>query len=135
MEKLKHFQFKHPFTAMISGPTSSGKTVLTRDILKYFLYTIHIANERPSTLNVLWCYGVWQPAYSVPVSDRVNIHYYQGFPSSSEELLKIKPHIVVIDDLMSQLSEDPALAELFTKGSHHYGISIIFITQNLLPKG
>jgi Ni2+-binding GTPase involved in maturation of urease and hydrogenase len=31
----KHLSFKHPFTCITAGPTSSGKTVLIRRILKH----------------------------------------------------------------------------------------------------
>jgi Ni2+-binding GTPase involved in maturation of urease and hydrogenase len=31
----KHLSFKHPFTCITAGPTSSGKTVLIRGILKH----------------------------------------------------------------------------------------------------
>ena len=37
--------------------------------------------------------------------------------------------LLVIDDLMSETNSE--INELFTKGSHHQNISVIFITQNL----
>ena len=43
--------------------------------------------------------------------------------------------LIVLDDLMSQCSNDPRVADLFTRGSHHRGISVLYLTQNLFPPG
>jgi hypothetical protein len=124
-------KFKMPFTCMLAGPTGSGKTVLTRDILKDFEHLMH---PNVDILKVLWCYGIYQPLYNVSISDKVICKYNAGL-GSEQEILADKPHIIVIDDLMNQLGSDPALADLFTKGSHHHNISVIFITQNMFHKG
>ena len=43
--------------------------------------------------------------------------------------------LVVLGDLMSQCSNDQRVADLFTRGSHHCGISVLYLTQNLFPPG
>jgi hypothetical protein len=43
--------------------------------------------------------------------------------------------LIVLDDLMSQCSNDPRVANLFTRGSRHRGISVLYLTQNLFPPG
>ena len=37
--------------------------------------------------------------------------------------------LVVLDDMMRVMKDDPLLLELFTEGSHHWNISVIFISQ------
>jgi hypothetical protein len=130
---FKHFQFKCPFTCVIAGPTSSGKSVLTRRILKNYDVLFNFKNP-VLNLKVLWCYGIWQPLYNQQISNNVYVKYVEGLPSKDEIFLD-KPNIIIIDDLMTQLGNNPALADLFTKGSHHNDISVIFITQNLFHKG
>ena len=44
-------------------------------------------------------------------------------------------YILVFDDLMTNAKCDQRIADLFTKGSHHRNISLIYLTQNLFPKG
>ncbi len=43
--------------------------------------------------------------------------------------------LIVLDDLMSQCSNNPCVADLFTRGLHHRGISVLYLTQNLFPSG
>lgn len=128
MFDVDHLRFKHPFTALVAGPTGSGKTVLVRHFLSQHEHTI--APDIGGKLNVLWCFGQWQDLYSVPLDDRVTLNYHEGLPSR-EQLAETRPTVVVIDDLMTELAGDKAMTNLFTKGSHHLKISVIFIVQNM----
>ena len=128
----RHMQFKHPFTCMIAGPTSSGKTVLVRRIIKDYDKTFFFKNGLPSPLRVIWAYGQWQDMYNESY-EKCQIQYIDGIPSDSE-VKKFMPHLIIIDDLMSELSNDKNLTNLFTKGSHHLNISVIFIAQNIFYK-
>jgi len=128
---LSHLQFKSPFTCMVCGPTSSGKTVLTRAIIKDFQILMQVNDP---IYKVMWCYGIWQPFYNVPIAYNVEVNYVSGLPSE-EEIDSNMPHLIVLDDLMNELGGNPKLADLFTKGSHHKNISVLFITQNMFHKG
>jgi hypothetical protein len=55
----KHLSFKHPFTCIAASPTSSGKTVLVRRILKHHKRLIYFKKESIVKLKVLWAYGQW----------------------------------------------------------------------------
>ena len=44
-------------------------------------------------------------------------------------------NLVVIDDLMQELSNDPQITSLITKGCHHRNLSVIFILQNIFHRG
>ena len=129
----RHMQFKHPFTCMAAGPTSSGKTVLVRRIIKDYDQTIHFKNGMPSPLKVLWAYGQWQDMYNENL-DKCEIQYIDGLPTNFE-IEHFKPNLIIIDDLMTELANNKNLTNLFTKGSHHLNISIIFISQNFYHQG
>ena len=47
---------KHPFTCLVSGPTSSGKTSLVKAIIEET-----VINQFPK--NILWLYAADQPLY------------------------------------------------------------------------
>ena len=72
----RHLCFKHPFTCMLAGPTSSGKTVLIRKILENYEKTIHF-EEKPEILKVLWAYGQWQSLYEKKMS-KIDAKYVDG---------------------------------------------------------
>ena len=124
-------KFKHPFTAVVAGPTSCGKTSLVRDILGHFQCCTTIDK---TSITVLWCYGQWQNCYENAVSDLVNIKYHDGVPTT-ELLESTEPNIVILDDLMFEIAKDHRVAEMFTTHSHHYGFSVFFLTQNITSRG
>ena len=43
--------------------------------------------------------------------------------------------LIIIDDLMHEVTRNKNMELLFTQGCHHRKISVIFITQNLYPGG
>lgn len=128
---IADIQFKHPFTCMVSGPSGSGKTVWVRRFLSHHnkLISSDIVN-----LKVLWCYGQWQDLYTHKVPGPVEITYLEGLPSE-REIQESQCSLIVIDDLMNELGNNIALANLFTKGSHHMNLSVVFIVQNLFHQG
>lgn len=125
-----HLRFKHPFTATVAGPTSSGKTVFVRRLL---LHHRKLTTIGSNPINVIWCYGSWQSSYNEKI-EGCNIHYLHGLVTI-DVVKKLKPHLVVIDDLMTECASDPQLAAFFTKHSHHENISVVFIIQNLFFQG
>ena len=127
---LNDLKFKHPFTMIVSGQTSSGKTVLVRRILNHWEKLIDI---NKSDFNVLWCYGQMQNLYHETVPN-VNINYFYGKPTENT-LNEYNPDLIVLDDLMNELKDDQKTSDLFTKYSHHKNISVIFIIQNIFNQG
>ena len=43
--------------------------------------------------------------------------------------------ILILDDLMEQVVKDPKIVSVFTEGSHHKNISVLFLKQNMYQKG
>lgn len=121
-----HLRFKHPFTATVAGPTSSGKTVFVRRLLTHHRSLTTIGK---GTINVIWCYGSWQSSYTEEIPG-CNIHYHQGLVTI-DQVKKLRPHMIVIDDLMNECAGNPELSAFFTKHSHHEQVSDVFIIQNL----
>ena len=42
--------------------------------------------------------------------------------------------ILILDDLMEESGSDKRVLDLFTKDSHHPGITVLYITQDLFPR-
>ena len=117
-------RWKHPFTALIAGPTGSGKTVFVKKMLTHLA-----AMVEPTPEEIIWCYGEWQPIYD----NMKDVRFMEGLPDIDQLSEGDKRRrLVVIDDLMSET--DDRITKLFTKGSHHRDISVMYIVQNLFGK-
>lgn len=115
-------KFKHSATYLLSGPTGSGKTSFIKQFLRE-------KNELIDNYiqEVIYCLPEEQVVdRSIPFT---KIH--RGIPHISM-FKDLKPRIVILDDLLS--SVNTTVVELFTRGSHHFNISVIFVVQNLFNK-
>lgn len=112
----------HPFTCLVSGPTGSGKSVFVKRVVEHAQTLIHPPPDR-----VVWCYGEWQPLYTtLPTVD-----FHEGIPTPADFNPQERT-LVIVDDLMAEAND--RVTALFTKGSHHRNISVIYIVQNLFNK-
>jgi hypothetical protein len=112
---------------MVAGPTGSGKTRLLVDLISQ---ASEIADVPPS--DIIYCFSKWQSIYDV-LEEKYNVKFYKGLPD--EEIIPSdgKNRWLIIDDLMSEVQRNEGqriLLELFTRGSHHDNISVIYVTQN-----
>ena len=123
------FRFRHPSSILIAGPSGSGKTVFTSQLI---LHNRDLWSETPPI--VYYCYGVWQQGF-VPLK-KAGVHFHEGIPDS-ELLTKWFPKggLLILDDLMEEGGKDKRVLDLFTKFSHHNGITVIYLTQDLFPPG
>ena len=115
-------RWQHPFTCIVAGPTQSGKT----EFVKRFIENLKDM-VTPLPTRIVWSYGEWQPAYQ-SLLDKVD--FVQGLPD--HPLYSKEPLLVVIDDQMHGV--DRRITGLFTKGSHHRNLSIVYIVQNLFDQ-
>jgi hypothetical protein len=125
---LKHMKFKHPCNTLVVGMTGSGKTQLIRRLLKHFEILFHNLDKKE--INVLWAYGQWHSLIDIRLKDNINLIYFEGIPNE-DQIIKTKPDIIVIDDLLNEMSNNKDFENLFIKKSHHLNISVIFSIQNL----
>lgn len=126
------FALIHPTTCMIAGPTGCGKT---RFVVRMLLSKQMI---KPMPNRIVWVYGEWQPLYeelkgSLNIEFRknnVDVELYESFSAQDVNLL-------ILDDQMSTSStaQKKNMLQLFTQGSHHRNLTIIYIVQNLFDQG
>ena len=114
--------WEHPFTCIVAGPTGCGKTEWVKRFIQHIQDLV-----RPSPTQIVWSYAEWQPTYrSLP--NYVSV--VQGLPDIPN--YNKEPQLIVIDDQMDH--NDRRITNLFTKGSHHRNISVMYIVQNLFDK-
>ena len=124
---------QHPFTCIVAGCTQSGKTVWVKSLLENAQTTIS-----PTPQHIIWCYGQWQPSYFDMMRIMPGIEFNEGIPDdidNADYLDVSQRNLIVLDDLMAQSGKDKRISDLFTKGSHHRNLSIIYIVQNIFHQG
>lgn len=129
MERCKAFRFRTPTSLLIAGPSGCGKTVFTTLLL---LENEELFDKDPKPIH--YCYGSWQKGFEGLKKEGVKFH--EGIPES-ESLPKWFPEggVLVLDDLMDEGGNDKRVLDLFTKDSHHRGITVLYLCQDLFPNG
>ncbi len=117
---------------MVAGPTGCGKTSWVQKLLSCK------NNFTEPVRSVLYCYGVYQPRYTQMAKTIPNVTFHRGLPNKQTvDELKNSNYldILVLDDLMEYILDNVEAQTLFTKYCHHYNITTIFLTQNVLAQG
>jgi hypothetical protein len=123
-------KFKHPFTFCVIGPTGSGKTVFLKNLL-----IKHKSLIIQNVQKILYFYSIWQPIYTDILNDNPNVEFIQGYKNDCELLDSKEVNLIVLDDLMEECKDNPEIAKIFTKASHHMNLSVIFLSKNLFLQG
>lgn len=110
---------------IVSGPTGCGKSYFIKDIITHKQEMFSVVPDK-----VVWFYGIYQSLYD----EMKGVDFVEGLPTNYRNLLGTNT-LFIIDDLMIECGGDKRLSQLFTKGSHHLNLSVIFITQNFFHKG
>jgi hypothetical protein len=116
--------WKHPFTCMVAGPTSCGKTSFVIEMVKQASRLIGPAPEL-----IVWVHDDYQPALEV-LKDKVT---FWDSLDGVDDLPTDRPVLLIVDDQMAEAGEK--MEKIFTKGSHHRNMSVVYIVQNLFDKG
>ena len=98
--------FKHPFTAIVAGPTSCGKT---RFVFRLIEHASRMIDPPPD--KIVYCYGEYQQLFS----KYTHVEFNSGLPRLDDFDGK-QTVLLFQDDLMNEA--DQTVANLFTKGSH-----------------
>ena len=119
---------KTPANFYVCGQSQAGKSHFTRCMLRHLEELFY-----PVPTKIIYCYGEYQDDF---VELPPNVELMEGFPDNLSDMARgYDRSLIILDDLMSQCSNDQRVADLFTSGSHHHGISILYMSQNLLPPG
>jgi len=127
-----HVKFPAGCPMMVAGPTGCGKTSWVQKLLS------SKQNFTQPVRSVLYCYGVYQPRYNEMARTIPNVTFYKGLPNKQTIDELKNPNfldVLVLDDLMEYILDNIQAQTLFTKYCHHYNVTTIFITQNVLAQG
>ncbi len=126
---MNQLVFKHPFSAIFSGPSQAGKTEFTFKLLENYKSMI-----TPIPDTITYCYAIWQKKFLSLKEIVPDIKFHEGV-ISDDDIDEKKNNIIILDDLMRESGKNDEVLDMFTRGSHHKNFSVILITQNLFNKG
>jgi len=131
--KVFNYLLMAPFAMVISGMPSSGKSTLTGELLERRNEIIQTPDSSPIN-KVLYCYTEYQPNFFNDLKKRIPcIEFHKGLPEEFADGTD-KPSIVVLDDLMNEVSKSDDTLAAFTRTSHHRNVNIIILVQNFFHK-
>jgi len=129
------FTFVHPSNILLTGPSGSGKTHFLVQALKNNLF-------HPTPTRIVWVYGETQPAHrelerAAPHLPKVEyLRNETDYEDLMESFEPSETNLLVLDDQMNEgKAKANAFGNLFTKGSHHRNITIVYMMQNVFEKG
>ena len=127
------YPFPECTSIAVSGATMSGKS----------FWTFRLSREKDDMFisppeKVLYCYDIYQPLFEKMEKELPFVTFYQGLPN--EDLLQSfastnSCNLVILDDLMSNVTSSVEMENLFVKGVHHLHFSVLYINQNVFCKG
>ncbi len=131
---MSTFAFIHPSNILLTGPSGSGKTHFLVEALKNNLF-------QPTPTRIVWVYAESQRAHGEleGAAHLPKIEYLRNETDYDDLLDSFDPsatNLLVLDDQMNEGKEKAnAFGNLFTKGSHHRSITIVYMMQNVFEKG
>lgn len=132
-ERQALLSFQSPCSILLSGATQAGKTRFTYRLLQN---APGMFEKRPK--NIIYAYGEYQQLFEQMESSIPGLILHHGLPTKEQiaEWTHPAEHtIIVLDDLMTQVTRNEDVLFLFTVTAHHRCCSVIFLTQNLFMPG
>ena len=84
----------------------------------------------------MYFYGVWQKLFD-SMERELPIDFVEGLPTKDliNEFADGTSRCIVLDDLMSDVVKSVDMQHIFTRGSHHKNITVIYLNQNMYCPG
>ena len=119
--------FRHPTTILIGMPTFTGKSTFVKRIISTQLIL-------PPPERIIWIYKEKdeKTEFGNITQEFPGIKFYSDLdPEIFEGLNTQERNLIILDDVMTEAGESKSVAKLFTQGSHHRNMTVVFLVQNL----
>ena len=114
-----------PTTVMVVGPTGCSKTELV------FRMLLSDSVFRLAPTRIMYHYGAWQTKFMEVEASDSRFEFVEGLPAHNDLPRGTTHKVMVIDDLMEEVSKSKTKMDIFTKHSHHRNMTVLFLVQKL----
>ena len=122
---------------IMAGASGSGKTTWLEKFLKYI--DLLTDDDGSKYRHLLWFSGTKQPELFKRIQSifRGKTEFFNELDKEIYEQIEEnrKNSIIVIDDLMHEMSTNSGISKLFTKGRSHLNCTVILLWQSVFPQG
>ena len=108
----------HPFSMLVIGSSSSGKTTFFYDLIKYYKHLIAGDIE-----GIIFVYAIWQDEFN-EFLDKVNFVKDWNSPLLQPDFMSQHRNRLILVDDAGRTAPPKYLLDFFIKYSHHYKYSI-----------
>ena len=127
--------FQTPYSTIVSGPSSCGKTTLLKKILLKYCYQY----------NVYFFFKNWQPLYEDIAFEHPKVRFFHYNVENNKNynddnllekmIISVPAHSTFVFDDGREASKAQIIEDFFTRMCHHYNCNVFLLTQNLFdPK-
>ena len=135
--KVLNGQLCHPFSMLVAGSSLSGKTSFVTNLIQNRESHIDQPIHR-----IYWCYGQYtKELQKLKSTVGEKLKLIEGLPDNLGDMVAENDSeiplnsIIVLDDLVHEVSNSEQVAKLFTQGVHHLNVSVICIIQDIFYSG
>lgn len=130
-------KFRCPMRCVINGPSLSGKSYL---IIRLLQNRYQLFDQNFSQIVYVFPDSMEESRADYLRDLKkvdANMIFCEGLQNLDLEELKFgKSHkLIIFDDMMQELADNPMISNLVSRESHHFNISYIITTQNFYFKG
>ena len=106
--------FNSPTTAIISGPTGSGKSTFIFRLIENVSVMF-----KEKVYKIYYFYTVWQPLFERFQNN--NVSFIKGLPNEDiiQKISDSNHNLLILDDMQMTALNSSFIANLFSRESHH----------------
>jgi DNA helicase HerA-like ATPase len=128
---VKDLRFKHPTALLIAGTTGSGKSEFVKKLIEN-------KGIKGKITKIYFFLARLEPLL-IDTDETTKIFLEQGLPTQEWVTNTFKPGVdnqtlLIIDDQWTEAVKSAAVENLSCFGRRHYGVSLIYITQNFFTR-
>ena len=122
--------FNSPTTAIISGPTGSGKSMFIFRLIENVSVMF-----KEKVYKIYYFYTVWQPLFERFQNN--NVSFRKGLPNEDiiQKISDSNHNLLILDDMQMTALNSSFIANLFSRESHHKYLTVFLVLQNFFHQG